>query len=119
MKIEPYENLTLSENQLKVLRDLAERYDSWGEGAVSSFKTMAEELKMDVRHVRLACRALARKKLAEHVKGLVFQHGPSEGMLAGSGYACTALGNEVIERMEELERVRKELSENKTAEQHA
>ncbi len=108
MKIAPYDNLTLSETQLAVLRDMSERYDTFGEGPVSSFKAMAEELKIDVRVVRLACRALARKKLAEHVRGLVYTQGVNEGMLAGSGYACTQLGAEVIERMEELARVREE-----------
>lgn len=108
MKIEPYDNLSLSENQLKVLRDLVGRYDEWEGGTVLSFKQMAEELKMEARLVRLACRALTRKGLAEYVRGLVFMHGEKEGMLAGSGYAATKFGFEVIDRMGELERVREE-----------
>lgn len=105
MKIEPFDGLTLSENQLKVLRDMAERYDEtgYGEGEVARFKTMADELHIEERLVRLACRALARKKLAEHIRGLVFMQGEKEGMLAGSGYACTKAGFEVIQRMDEYE----------------
>ena len=105
MKILPYDGLTLSENQLRVLMNLAERYDEsgWGENEVPRFKTIAAELGMEERLVRLACRSLTRKGLAEHVRGLVFMSGDKEGMLAGSGYSCTKTGFEVIQRMEEYE----------------
>ena len=47
---------------------------------------------MNKRQVRLACRGLARKGFAVHVKGLFFDGGPKDGMLAGSGYAITPAG---------------------------
>lgn len=89
MRIEPYEGLTLSENQLKVLCFLAEHYDSFGEGPV---------------YTRLACRALLRKGLAEIAK----MWNEDSGLYCGSGYVATKNGAEVIERMEELKRVREE-----------
>lgn len=104
MKIEPYDGLTLSENQLKVLCFLAEHYDSFGEGPVYTFKGMAEETMIEVRLVRLACRALLRKGLAEIAK----MWNEESGLYCGSGYVATKNGADVIERMEELERVREE-----------
>lgn len=103
MKILPFDGLTLSDNQLKVLRALAERYDQtgWGENEVPRFRTLAKELKIEERLVRLASRALTRKGLAEYVRGLIFTQGDKEGMLAGSGYSCTKTGFEVVERIDE------------------
>lgn len=100
MKIAPFEGLSLSENQLTVLKALQADYDSWGEGLVSTFKSLEKETGIEARLCRLACRALARKGYAEHTVAV-----NQDCMPSGSGYVCTKEGNEVIERMEELERV--------------
>lgn len=96
MEIKPYENLSLSENQMKIFRLLGENYDSWGESGVYYFRGMAKETGLEERLCRLATRALVRKGLAEHVRTI-----DSEGMVAGSGHTCTKLGMELFERMEE------------------
>lgn len=98
MKIEPYTGLTLSENQLKVLRALSEHYEE--DANCIPFKMLAEETKLEYRLVRHACRALARKGLTELVRGIFFFGGPKDGQLAGSAYACTRAGYDVIERMD-------------------
>lgn len=98
MEIKPYTGLTMSENQLKVFTLLAESYDSWHEGGVYYFRGIAKETGLEERLCRLACRALKRKGLTEHVRTV-----DQEGMCAGSGYACTEKGNEVFKRMQELE----------------
>lgn len=103
MKIAPYENLSLSENQLKILTLLAENYDSWGESGVYFFRGMAKETGIEERLCRLATRALVRKGFAKHVRTV-----DGDGMVSGSGHACTEKGHEVYERMEELARVKEE-----------
>lgn len=102
MVIRPYIGLTLSENQLKVLKCLNESYNS--DYNCHRFSYTASETGLDVRTVRLATRALARKGFAEYMRGLF----DDDGQVAGSGYCCTDKGHEVIERMEELARVREE-----------
>lgn len=97
--IKPFDGLTLSENQLKVLRFMSEHYDSFGEGPIYTFKGMAEETGIEVRLVRLACRALLRKGLAEIGK----MWDENSGHFVGSGYIATQKGSEVIERMDEYE----------------
>jgi hypothetical protein len=74
-----------------------------GEGRVFTFKLLEKETGIEVRLVRLACRALARKELAKHTVAVNQDYMPS-----GSGYICTDKGHEVFERMEELERVKEE-----------
>lgn len=103
MEIKPYDGFTLSANQLKVLRFLQSNYDSWGEGPIYRMKYMADELRIEERLVRLACRALKRKGLAD----LEQLYSEDKGF-CGSGYMCSKLGNEVIERMEEYSRVLEE-----------
>lgn len=103
MKIEPYEGLTLSENQLTVFRLLAENYDSWRESGWYLFRGIAKETGIEERLCRLAVRALKRKGLVQY--GVLVD---DEGRPSGSGHACSEKGAEVFERMEELERVREE-----------
>lgn len=93
MKIEPFENLTLSENQFKVLSALHADYDSWGEGPVSTFKSLESETGIEARLCRLACRALSRRGFAKHTVAVNQDYMPS-----GSGYVCTENGNEIMER---------------------
>lgn len=102
MKILPFDGLTLSENQLKVLKLLAEYHSA--DANCLFFSYISKETGIETRLVRLACRAMARKGLTEFVRGLFDE----EGMAAGSGYCCTSLGRDVIDRMQELEQVKKD-----------
>lgn len=52
------------------------------------FRYIAKEADLDERIVRIACRALARKGLAEYVRGLIDE----DGLIAGSGYCATKEG---------------------------
>lgn len=90
---------TLSEIQKKVLSQLVEVYnDHGGEQWCVCFQHMADDLKLEKRKVRLACRALARKGLAEYVRGLFDE----DGMTAGSGYCATLEGTKLIQPQPEL-----------------
>lgn len=81
--------ITVSDRQMKVLRYLAH-----GEyGYAYYFSSIARGTKMRKDEVRRACRALARKKLAEHIRGLF----TDDGMVAGSGYSCTPAGRKFLE----------------------
>lgn len=80
------ERVRVSEREARVLAVLA-RY--WGtDGPCVYFITIAREARMTIRRARLATRSLARKGLAEYVRGLF----DDEGMVAGSGYCCTPAG---------------------------
>lgn len=104
MKIAPYEGLTLSENQLKVLRYLVEEGQESEEGSGFYIRGIEARTGLVYRLARLAVRALARKGLTEFT-GPLFN---DDGQVAGSGYRATPKGHEVIGRMDELERVREE-----------
>ena len=49
------------------------------------------ETKLEKTQVRRSVRSLARKGLAEFVRGLF----DDDGMVAGSGYCCTRAGKEL------------------------
>lgn len=76
----------ISELQRKVLNELAEHYSS--DANCMYIKFIASECGVDYRQARLAVRALARKGLAQYVRGLFDE----DGMVAGSGYCCTFEG---------------------------
>ena len=82
----------MSERENKVLRALSKTEP----GHAMFFWAIAQRTKMDKRKVRLACRSLARKGLAEYLGGLVFDGGPKDGMLAGSGYGITQAGRAAL-----------------------
>lgn len=85
--------IKVSELEHKVLVALVEVYDSHGgEDYCTRFKYIADDLKLEVRQVRRACRALARKGLAKYVRGLF----DDDGMVAGSGYCATDIGAKQI-----------------------
>lgn len=86
---------TISPTELACLRILAERYDD-DEGNCYYFRSIAKETKLEIPLVRKAVRSLARKGLAEYMRGLFDQ----DGMVAGSGYSCTAAGAEVVKEFE-------------------
>lgn len=72
--------------QRKVLKTLAEEYGS--ESDCFYFRGLTYDTGLTIREIRLACRALTRKGLAEYVKGLFDE----DGKVAGSGYRATEVG---------------------------
>jgi DNA-binding MarR family transcriptional regulator len=75
------------------LEVLAEIYDH--ESNCYFFRHIAAETGLEITQVRKACRSLARKGLAEYLRGLFDE----DGMVAGSGYCCTKAGAELIEHL--------------------
>jgi len=74
----------MTENDRKVLKALEETSEEW----VLPFDPIAHETKLERRVVRLSCRRLARKGLAEYLRGLW----SDEGLPAGAGYRITKEG---------------------------
>jgi DNA-binding transcriptional MocR family regulator len=98
--------IKVSDRERRVLKVLADGYDSgwYGEGSQCYFfRYIAKELKLEITQVRRACRALARKGLAEYVRGLF----DDDGMVAGSGYCATKEGALLINACKDC---KKELS---------
>lgn len=60
---------------------------------------IAEETNLEKRVVRLAVRALARKGLAEYVRGLFSMQ---TDMIAGSGYRATKEGYDLVKNDSEF-----------------
>lgn len=81
---------TISENQLKVLQVLGEHFSA--DANCLYIRTIAKEAKLEQRIARIAVRALARKGLAQYVRGLF----DDDGMVAGSGYCATREGAMVV-----------------------
>jgi hypothetical protein len=79
--------MKLNANEAKVLTYLAECVQ---EDMCSHFKPIVNHTGLDRRVVRLACRSLARKGLAQYAKGLW----TDDGELAGAGYGPTKAGME-------------------------
>lgn len=86
------DKITISDLQKKVLVNLVEFANENEEGWCKFFKGIASETGLEIKKVRLACRALARKKLAEYNRGLF----DDDGMVVGSGYCATRAGIELI-----------------------
>jgi len=88
------DKITISDNQLKVLKILVsimEREDA----CIMFFKMIADKTGLEVRLVRLACRALKRKGLAQYVQAFDY-----DGMINGSGYMATSAGGRFIDNLE-------------------
>jgi len=77
----------MNDNELKVLTFLAEDDEM-------CFPFKAIKVGLDVKAVRRACRSLARKGLTECIHGLF----DDDGFVAGSGYACTREGKELLNK---------------------
>lgn len=86
--------MRVSDRELKALTAL---YSTWyrGEAWCLYFKTIAEQSGLEPHTVRRTVRSLARKGLAEYQRGLF----TDDGMIAGSGYACTKAGADLIESL--------------------
>lgn len=80
-------NIKVNEKEGKVLKVLAEDYDSWGESGFYAFSAIASMSGLTIPEVRRACRSLARKGLAKYERGLWNEDGP-----AGAGYGATEEG---------------------------
>lgn len=78
--------ISISGREMKALNALAGSFG--GDFDCLRFSTIAKRSGLDPKHVRRSVRALARKGLAEYVKGLWTE----DGEPAGSGYRCTAAG---------------------------
>jgi hypothetical protein len=78
----------INENESKVLDALSAGEDSYSGHAYFSFAALMSKTRLDRKAVRMACRSLARKGLAEFGKGLW----SDDGEPAGSGYAITKAG---------------------------
>ena len=74
-----------------VLHTLDEAYGEYDGGAFFSFDAITQRTKLNRREVRLSCRRLKRKGLAEFGKGLWNDEGP-----AGSGYAVTSQAHKIL-----------------------
>lgn len=80
-------SMKVNENEIKVLRQLAEEYspDEW---SAYSFAPLSRITGLDLKVVRRACRSLAKKGLAQYERTLV----DDEGRPAGAGYRATEEG---------------------------
>lgn len=81
----------VSPRERKVLAVLAQHYSS--DMNCLYFRYIASETGLEVKQVRRSVRSLARKGLAEYVKGLF----NNDGEVAGSGYCCTREGRAVFD----------------------
>ncbi len=82
----------LTDKHRLVLRCLADDYSSYRMG-YAAFSHIMQETKLDRRDVRLACRHLTRKGLAQFGRGLWTEDGEPRG----SGYAATKAGADLDE----------------------
>lgn len=83
--------MKISENQRKVLEVLTQGYDI-EDNCIYFFRGIKKELPdMETRLIRLACRALKRKGLAEH--SIAWD---MDGFVNGSGYMATKEGAMLI-----------------------
>ena len=72
-------------------------------GRATYFSTIARRTKLKKRLVRVICRRLARKGLAQHIKGLFYDGGEKDGLLAGSGYGITTTGRAMLSAIDKGE----------------
>lgn len=82
--------MKINENEKKVLEVLSEEFSD--EAKCFYFRSIVSKTGLELKQVRRACRSLARKGLAEYVRGLF----DDEGMAAGSGYCATEDGAALI-----------------------
>lgn len=83
----------LTNPQYKVLKALVSHKDSFTGWSYVDFRTLSKQTKMPRKAVRVTCRALTRKGLAEYRNGLFNE----DGQVAGAGYAATTEGRVVCE----------------------
>lgn len=81
--------MNINDNERKVLSVLA-NIARWDENYMSFDGIKNNDVGLDRKQIRRACRSLARKGLAEYGRGLW----SDEGNVAGSGYCATRAGVE-------------------------
>ena len=84
------EIIKVSETELKCLKVLVEEYDS--EANCMYMRYIVGTTGLELKQVKRSVRALARKGLAEYIRGLM----DDEGKVAGSGYCATEKGAKFI-----------------------
>jgi predicted transcriptional regulator len=82
--------VTVSDRERKCLKILVEYSDS--DASCLYFRTIARRTGLGRIQVKRSVRSLARKGLAEYIRGLF----DDEGMVAGSGYCATQTGREFM-----------------------
>lgn len=83
--------IRLSEREKQALRVLAGAYHS--EANCLYLSTIARLSEVEPKLIRRVVRSLARKGMAELVRGLF----DDDGRIAGSGYCCTRAGREAMQ----------------------
>lgn len=83
----------LNENEVKVLEYLESIGHVFDAPAYVGFAPISRATGIESKKVRLACRSLKRKGLADFATGLVTE----DGDFAGAGYGITERGLELLE----------------------
>ena len=81
--------IKISEREKKCLTHLLTLYNS--DQDCTYFRYVAKDTGLEEKQVKRAVRSLARKGLAEYVRGLFDE----DGFVAGSGYRATELGRKL------------------------
>jgi 1,4-dihydroxy-2-naphthoyl-CoA synthase len=84
--------MKLRPETIKVLKCLADNYDTYEGFHYHTFNGICSETSLNRPTVRRACRLLTRKGLAQFGRGLWTE----DGTPAGSGYAATSAGKEFV-----------------------
>ena len=86
--------INLNADERKVLRALQGAFNDYEDFCFLAFRPLCRRTKLNRNQVRRCCRSLKRKGLAEYGRGLWTE----DGEVAGSGYACTRAGAELLEQ---------------------
>lgn len=92
---DPIAGVKVSAREFQVLAALVEAHKRDGEFCYLSFRAIAAESNLDIKHVRRTVRSLAYKGLTQYARGLV----TDAGEMAGAGYACTPAGLDLHTRL--------------------
>lgn len=87
----------INENERRVLVFLAEGKYGFCDMMCFPFAPIMKQTWLDRKTVRRACRALARKGLAEYANALSTE----DGEFAGAGYGCSDAGEKFIDSLKE------------------
>jgi len=88
--------MKITDNEKKTLTALAMETREGGEYCSSFNGLLGYADDLDRRQIRLSCRSLKRKGLAEFYRGLTNE----DGEVAGSGYCISDEGRELADKLE-------------------
>jgi hypothetical protein len=88
--------MKITEKEKLVLTALAQHTRETGEFCVGFKYLEGYAGDLDIRQIRLGCRSLRRKGLAEFYRGLFNE----DGEVAGSGYCISNEGRELADKLE-------------------